>query len=302
MHTRKLPALRQWKYLYLMMLPGLLYFLVFAYLPMYGITLAFKEFSYRYGIWGGEWVGLKYFRQMVQDLTFRDVLVNTFRISLGRILFEFPLPILLALLINEVGHRGYKRVLQTVFTFPHFISWVVAAGILVDILSDAGLLSQIAVALGAEKVNLLTRSRLFRPLLYASDAWKETGWGTIIYLATIAGVNPELYEAATTDGANRFRMMIHITWPALRSVMGIMLILTVAGSMNAGFDQIINLYNPVVYDVSDIIDTYLYRRTFIIGESFSSSAAIGLFKSIVNLALLFGANSVVKKINDQGMF
>jgi putative aldouronate transport system permease protein len=221
---------------------------------------------------------------------------------LGRILFEFPIPIILALLLNEIRKSATKRFYQTVFTFPHFISWVVAAGMMIDLLSDAGVLNQIIVLFGGQKINLLTDPGLFKALLFLSDNWKEVGWGTIIYLATIAGISPEIYEAAKVDGAKRFQLILHITWPALRYVMGILFILQIANIMNAGFDQIFNMYNPVVYGSSDIIDTYIYRRTFMVGESFSSSTALGVFKSVINVLLLYSANYMVKKINKQGIY
>ena len=247
-------------------------------------------------------MGLKYFNEMLVDRMFRKVLFNTVFISFGRILFEFPVPIILALLLNEITKTKFKRFFQTVYTFPHFISWVVAAGIVINILSDAGILNQLIVVLGGQKINVMTQPNSFLALVFISDNWKEAGWGTIIYLATIAGINPEQYEAAMVDGAKRFQIMFHVTWPALKSVMGILLILSVANVMNAGFDQIFNLYNPVVYDSADIIDTYIYRRTFISGASFSSSTAFGLFKSVINVFLLLIANFSVKKINNEGIF
>ncbi len=299
--NRWLKQVLYYKYFYVMLLPAIVYFFVFHYFPMYGSTVAFREFSYR-NPFGGEWVGLKYFDRMMADPAFIKVFMNTLIISFGRNMFEFPVPILLALLLNEVRRQFAKRFFQTVFTFPHFISWVVAAGIVVNLLSDAGVINQIVVAFGGEKLDIMTDPGWFRALLFISDNWKEAGWGTIIYLATIASISPEIYEAAKVDGARRFQLMRHITWPAMRSVMGILLILQVANVMNAGFDQIFNMYNPVVYDSSDIIDTYIYRRTFIVGESFSSSTALGLFKSVINVILLFTANYVVKKINKQGIY
>lgn len=271
-----------YRYFYILLIPAIIYYVVFCYLPMYGTTIAFREFSYT-RIFGGEWVGLKYFNDMLIDRMFRKVIFNTIFISFGRIILEFPLPIILALLLNEVTRAKTKRFFQTVYTFPNFISWVVASGIIINLLSDGGILNQVIVALGGEKINIMTDPQSFLGLIFVSDNWKEAGWGTIIYIATIAGINPALYEAAMVDGAKRFQVMLHITWPALKSVMGILLILSIANVMNAGFDQIFNLYNPVVYDTADIIDTYIYRRTFMTGASFSSSTAFGLFKSAINV-------------------
>lgn len=284
-----------------MLIPGLAYFIIFAYVPMYGITIAFREFSYR-NPFGGEWVGLRYFKEMLSDSQFLLSFKNTLEISLGRLLFEFPMPIVLALLLNEMNGTRFKRTYQTIFTFPHFLSWVVGAGIVTNILSDAGALNQILMAMGLEKLSILTSASAFRPMLYVSNIWKEAGWSAIIYLAAITSINPELYEAAYVDGANRFQRMFHITLPSIRATIGVLLILAVANVANAGFDQIFNLYSPLVYDVSDILDTYIYRRTFVTGMNFSASAAQGFFKSVVNLVLLVLANTVTKKISGEGIY
>ena len=291
-----------YKYFYLLLIPAIIYYIVFAYYPMYGSILAFKDFNYAKGILHSPWAGMKYFDKIFNDTMFLKSFANTLIISLGRIAFEFPVPILLAVLINEVARTRLKRFLQTVYTFPHFLSWIVVSGIISNILSDAGVLNQVITVLGGQKVNLLTDPKIFRGLLYLTDNWKEAGWGTIIYLAAIAGISPDLYEAAAIDGAKRFQLIRHITWPAIRSVTGILLILTIGSIMNGGFDQILNMYNPIVYSVSDIIDTYVYRRTFVTGMDFSSSTAIGLFKSVVNVILLYTSNFIVRKINNEGIF
>ena len=291
-----------YKYFYLLLIPAIIYYIVFAYYPMYGSILAFKDFNYAKGILHSPWAGMKYFDKIFNDTMFLKSFANTLIISLGRIAFEFPVPILLAVLINEVARIRLKRFLQTVYTFPHFLSWIVVSGIISNILSDAGILNQVITVLGGQKVNLLTDPKIFRGLLYLTDNWKEAGWGTIIYLAAIAGISPDLYEAAAIDGAKRFQLIRHITWPAIRSVTGILLILTIGSIMNGGFDQILNMYNPIVYNVSDIIDTYICRRTFVTGMDFSSSTAIGLFKSVVNVILLYTSNFIVRKINNEGIF
>lgn len=291
-----------YKYFYILTIPAIVYYFIFAYFPMYGSLLAFKEFSYMDGILGGKWVGLKYFKEIFSDSLFLKSFANTLIISMGRIVFEFPAPIILALFMNEIGKVRLKRFFQTVYTFPHFISWIVVAGVMMNILSDAGVLNQVIITLGGQKVSLLTEPRIFRGLLYITDNWKEAGWGTIIYLAAIAGIPPELYEAANIDGAKRLHMIRYITWPAICSVTGILLILSIGNFMNAGFDQILNMYNPIVYNVSDIIDTYVYRRTFVTGLDFSSSTAIGLFKSVINVILLYLANFIVKRTSGEGIF
>lgn len=296
-----LDKMKYYKYFYILVLPAIVFYAIFAYFPMYGSLLAFKEFSYTKGILGGEWVGLKYFREIFTDTMFLKSFSNTLIIGIGRILFEFPVPIILSIFLNEVRKIKLQRFYQTVLTFPHFLSWIVVSGIMFNMLSDSGVLNQVITLLGGQKVNILTEPKTFRALLYATSNWKEAGWGTIIYLAAIAGVSQELYEAAAIDGAKRHHIMLYITWPAIRSVAGILLILSIGSFMNAGFDQILNMYNPIVYDVSDIIDTYVYRRTFITGLDFSSSTAIGLFKSVVNIILLFAANTLVKKTSGEGV-
>ena len=293
----------QYKYLYLLMLPGILFFLVFSYLPMVGIGIAFREFSFRNPFFGGDWVGFHYFSKIFNSRDFANVMRNTIMISLGRILFEFPFPIILAVLFNEIRGRRGKRFLQTVYSFPHFISWVVAAGVLINLLADGGAVNQMIVAAGGEKIGFLTMPSIFRPILFITNNWKEVGWGTIIYLATIASIDEEQYEAAIVDGANRWQRIWRITVPFLLPVIGIMLILQIANLMDAGFDQIFNMYNPTVYNVSDIVDTYIYRKTFKYGESFSASTAFGLFKSVISAVLLITANRTVKRFNNgSGVF
>ena len=294
-------ALSRYKFLYLMLLPGLAFFLVFSYIPMYGITIAFREFSYR-NPFGGDWVGLKYFKEMMQDTQFWVSFKNTLQISLGRLIFEFPAPIILALLLNEMRGARLKRVYQTVFTFPHFLSWVVGAGIVVNLISESGAMNQILGAVGLPKLSILTNPSAFRPMLYISNLWKEAGWSAIIYLATISGINPELYEAARIDGAGRGQLAWHITLPCIRGTIAIMLVMQVANMMNAGFDQLFNLSNVAVREVSDIIDTLIYRKAFSDGTNFGYTTAIGLFKSVINFAMLLLANGLVKKSTGKGIY
>ena len=294
-------AAYQHKYLYLLLLPGLLFFIFFAYMPMYGVIIAFREFSYR-NPFGGDWVGLQYFEEMMGDAQFWKAFKNTLEISFGRLIFEFPFPIILALALNELRGTKFKRIAQTVFTFPHFLSWVIGAGIVTNILADAGVLNQILCALGMEKISIMTNPVLYRPMLYITNIWKECGWSAIMYMAAIASINPEYYEAAYLDGANRFQRMWHITLPCIAGTISVLLIMAVGNACNAGFDQIFNTYNSMVYDVGDILDTYIYRRTFVAGMGFSSSAAQGLFKSVINLVLLVAANTITKKISNQGIY
>lgn len=293
------------KYLYLLALPLLAYYIVFDYVPLYGIILAFKEFNFAKGIWGSEWVGLANFREIFGLQDFWVAFRNTLIISLGRLVFEFPVPIAVALLINEVRRMRLKQFYQVVYTFPHFLSWVIVSGIMVNFLGAFGVLNQLLVLVGLEKVSLLVDPDYFHGLIYGSSLWKDMGWGTIIYLAAIAGINPALYEAASIDGANRFQQMLHITWPSLKSTVVILLILQIGRTMSSGgggFDQIFNLYNPAVYEKSDILDTYIYRRTFAVGSSYGTSTAVGLFKSVINFVLLYTANKAAKRLGQDGLY
>jgi putative aldouronate transport system permease protein len=229
---------------------------------------------------------------------------NTVTISLQRLVFQFPVPIILALLINELSARRYKRVLQTIYTFPHFLSWVIISGIMFNLLEANGLVNTILQALGHESVNFLTSTRLIRPLLYFTENWKSAGWAAIIYLASISGIDMEQYESAIVDGASRFQRMIYITLPGIRETIIVMLILAVGGIMNAGFDQIFNLGNAVVQDKIDILDWYIYRITFL-GTGYvdySFSTAVGLMKSVLNFAFLIAANQISKAVTKSGLF
>jgi putative aldouronate transport system permease protein len=293
------------RYVYLLFAPAAILYILFSYLPLYGVQLAFKELNFAKGIWGSPWAsqyGLKHFISLLNNHDFIKALRNTLVISLQRILFEFPVPIILALLINEMRRPRVKRIYQTIFTFPHFLSWIVVTGVFINLLSSAGVLNELLVALGGKRLTLLTQKSTFRALLYVTDSWKEAGWGTVIYLAAISGINPELYEAAIVDGARRGSLARYITWPAIVSVIGVMLILNIANLMNAGFDQVFNMYNAAVYDKVDIIDTFIYRRTFITGLDFATSTAIGLFKSVINFIMLFVGNAVVRRATGKGFY
>ena len=295
--------MRRYKVLYLLVVPALLYYAVFSYAPMYGLTLAFKHFMFYQGILGSPWVGWSNFQEAFLYNDFWNALRNTIIISLGRLIFEFPVALILALLLNELGERSkVKRIFQTVFTFPHFLSWVVLSGILINMLGDTGIVNALLSQFGLPRMDFLVSPGTFRPLLFASNDWKDAGWGAIIYLAAIAGISPEQYEAAYVDGANRWQQLRYITVPAITGTIAIMLILAVGNIMNAGFDQIFNLYSGAVFNVADIVDTFVYRFTFQQGGSYGVGAAIGLFKSVLNLVLLVLANSAVKRMGQEGLF
>lgn len=293
-----------YRYFYLMLLPVVIWYIVFAYTPMYGVTLAFKSFDYSKGILGSPWIGLDNFKQLLTDVDFWNAFKNTLIISFGKLLFHFPLPIILAIILNEFSRNKAKKFFQTVFTFPHFISWVVLSGIITNIFSTSGAFNQIITALGFNNFSPLVDTSSFRPMLYLTHIWKEIGWDSIIYLAALTGINPELYEAAEMDGANRFQRIIHITWPEIRGTVGILLILAVGNlmSMGSSFDQVFNLYSSPVYSVADTIDTFVYRTTFTTGANFGYMTSIGLLKSVINLILIFVANTTVKKMGEEGLY
>lgn len=290
----------EYKYLYLLLLPLILFYVVFSYIPMYGITLAFKTFDYSKGIFGSPWNNFQNFKDVLSDINFLHAFRNTIFISFGRLLIEFPVPIILALMLNEISKSRFKRVYQTVFTFPHFLSWVVLSGIVISLFNDQGVVNQILSVFGKEKNQVLSQNGSFISLLFISNIWKEAGWSTILYLAAIAGINPELYEAAIVDGANRWQQLKAITWPTVKTTALILLILAVGHVMNGGFDQIFNLYNPGVYEYADIIDTFVYRSAFTDSSGFGFSTTVGLMKSIVNFAMLYGTNAIVKAMGGEG--
>ena len=292
----------QHKYVYLLALFPVLFYLIFCYFPMYGIIIAFKEFMYNKGILGSPWVGLDNFERLFKLPYFYKLLRNTLFISFGRILFEFPVPILIALLLNELRANKLKRFFQTVYTFPNFISWVAVSGIIFTFFSSTGVTNTVLQNMGKESFDILNNQHRFLVLIFTSDIWKTAGWGSIIYLAAMSSINNELYEAAVIDGAGRLKQFLHVTWPGILPTVTIMLILSMGNVMNAGFDQIFNLYNPLVTDVSDILDTYIYRISLQEGSSFSFGAAIGLFKSAINFFLLITVDRIAKAIGQRGLY
>jgi ABC-type polysaccharide transport system, permease component len=268
---------------------------------MYGITLAFKDFNFSKGIMGSSWNHFENFKRLFETRDFWLAFRNTIVISAGRLIIEFPIPIILALLLNEISKSRLKRVYQTVLTFPHFLSWVVLGGIVINLLQDKSIVNQLLHLFGFGKNAVLTNGNQFLGLVFVSNIWKEAGWSTILYLAAIAGINPELYEAAKVDGATRIKQMIYITWPCIMSTACILLILQVGSAMNGGFDQIFNLYNSSVYNKADIIDTYVYRSAFQSSDGFGFTTAVGLTKSVINFALLYITNKIVYKTTGNGV-
>lgn len=293
-----------WKarYLYLLLIPFFLWLILFNYVPMGGILMAFKDYKARLGIWGSPWVGLKHFKRMFVTPEAISSIKNTLSISLGRIIWEFPMPILLAIMITEMPGRKVKKIYQTVFTFPHFLSWVVVSSIMTSLFSNSGVLNTLFAGLGMEKISFLGNSKFFRVMLYVTENWKEVGWGAIIYMAAITGIDPTLYEAASIDGASRLRQIWHITLSCLKPTIAIMFILKVGGIMNAGFDQIFNMRNDVIKSSAQILDTYVYDITFKATPNYGFSTAVGLFKAVINFILLTIANQTVGILTGTKMF
>jgi putative aldouronate transport system permease protein len=289
------------KYLLLMLLPGITFFILFKYLPMGGVLIAFKNYNIFKGIFDSPWVGLDNFRKVFSSTDFSNVLRNTLLISSYKIIFGFPAPIILSLMLNEIRNRHFKKTIQIVIYLPHFISWVVISGIMLSILSPSyGVAGEIYRFFGREPVNLMASSKHFVGLLVVSEIWKEIGWGTIIYLATLSTIDPNLYEAAIVDGANKIRQIIHITLPSMTGVIALLLILRIGNLLAAGFEQILVLQNDLVRPVSDIFDTYVFRRGIQQGNH-SFTTAVGLFNSVVSLILIVGADRFSKRIGEEGL-
>ncbi|MGO4373967.1 ABC transporter permease [Paenibacillus sp. MCAF20] len=290
------------KYLYLLLLPGLLLILVFRYAPMYGIVIAFQDYNIFKGVGGSEWVGLDQFTRLFGSPDFYEILRNTVLISLYKLAASFTIPIVLSLLLNELRHLAFKRVTQSIIYLPHFVSWVIFSGVIISFLNPVdGLINTVIAKFGGNPIDFLGNTSYFRSILVISDVYKEVGWGTIIYLAAIAGVNADLYEAARMDGANKARQMWHVTLPAIRPVIIILVILSLANILEAGFQQVFLLYSPLVYEVGDIIDTYVYR-VGIQEANYSYATAAGLFKSLVAMVLIVSVNKLVKLSGQDGLW
>lgn len=296
-----LQGIRRDKYLLIMLIPGLTFFIIFKYLPMGGLLIAFKDYSIFKGIWESPWVGLTHFRKVFNSPDFWNVLRNTLLISSYKLIFGFPAPIILSLLLNEIRSNSFKRTVQTVIYLPHFISWVIIAGIMRSILSPTyGILGEVYKLFNMQPINLMASLQHFRSLLVISDIWKEMGWGTIIYLASLSTIDPNLFEAAIIDGASKLKQVFYITLPSIKSVIILLLILKIGGLMNAGFEQIYVMQNDLVRPISDIFDTFVYRRG-IQKADYSFSAAVGMFNSVVSLILIFSANKFAKLIGEEGI-
>ncbi len=287
------------KYLpfYIFLLLPLAQVIIFNYLPMYGVQIAFKNFIIKRGIVGSEWVGLAHFAKMFGDKVFYRVLYNTLYLSILSLVIVFPLTIIFALMMNEVQNVRFKRISQTITYLPHFLSWVVVGGFVYQILSPStGIVNAILVKLGIfnKPLYFMIQKKMFVPIYLITSIWKELGWSIIIYLAAIAGIDPSLYESAVIDGASRFRKVLHITLPCIMPTISTMLILRLGSLMSVGFDPIFNLYNSATYEVADVISTYVYRRG-LVDMKYDYTAAIGLFQNVVGLILVLTGNWISRK-------
>ena len=291
--------------LYLLIIPVLAWYLIFCYMPIAGgLSLSVREFRYDTGIWHSPFVGLAHFQEMLSDRDFLRAAANTIIISLGRIAFQMPCAILVAVFLNEIRSAKLKRTFQTVITFPHFISWVVLAGILSNIFGSSGIINQVLNMLGMERISPITSAATFRPFIWLSNIWKEVDWDSIIYLAAITSIDPGLYEAAEVDGAGRFQKIWHVTLPGIKGTIAIMLILAIGQVMtNGSFDQIFNLYSSPVYAVGDTLDTFIFRESFVTGGlNFGYSTAIGMFKSIIGVIMISISNRIVTALGENGLY
>ena len=291
----------QSKYLILMILPAIVFYAIFNYLPMYGIVLAFKSFNPIKGIVASPWIGFSNFEEVFNDPNFWPVFTNTLIIGSIKIVVGFLGAVITAILLNELRMRRTKKTIQTIVTFPHFLSWIVISGFVFSLFAYHGAVNSVVEALGNQPVQFLRNKTFFFILIFATDVWKEAGWGSIIYLATMAGIPQDQYEAADIDGATRLQKIWHITLPGIKPVAILLLIMSVGGVLSAGFDQIFNLYNPLVYEKADILDTYIYRETFQSYRNPGIGTAVGLFKSVVSFILVIATDRIAKACGERGI-
>lgn len=294
-------SIKKSRSIYLYVLPALAFYLVFCYYPMFFLQIAFRDFRITRAVENCKWVGFKYFNQLFSTPAFWSALRNTLIISLEKLVFAFPLPIILAILLNEIQNQKTKRLYQTIIYLPHFISWVVIGGIIYNLTAmPEGLINKIVVLCGGQPSVILGDKKLFQPILVISEIWKETGWGTIIYLAALTQISSDLYEAARIDGANRFQQMVHVTLPGIKNIVVVMLIMRVGNVLNVGFEQVMVLQNDMVLSVGDTLDTYVWR----IGLQdcrYSYATAAGLFKGVVAAIMIFSADRISKSFGESGL-
>ncbi|WP_020620525.1 ABC transporter permease [Paenibacillus daejeonensis] len=288
--------------LYLLLIPGLVFLAIFKYTPIYGLVIAFQDFNIFRGIGESPWVGFKQFERLFASDDFGNIMTNTLLISLYKIVILFPIPIVIAILLNEVGRMWFKRTIQTIIYLPHFLSWVIIAGLFVNIMSpQTGIVNGLISYFGGETINFFMDNHYFRSIIVATAGWKEAGWNAIIFIAAIAGLDPELYEASKLDGASRIQQVITITLPGIASTIILMLILRIGNVLEAGTEQILLLYNPTVYETGDVIGTYIYRMGLTSME-YSFSTAVGLFESVIGFILVIGGNTLAKRVTGKSIW
>ncbi|WCF10583.1 ABC transporter permease subunit [Paenibacillus thiaminolyticus] len=293
--------LKRNKYIYLLALPVIAYYAIFHYGPMYGLLMAFKDYSIADGIWGSKWIGFDHFKNFFNSYYFGRLLRNTILINVYELLFAFPAPIILALLLNEIRGRIFKRTVQTISYLPHFISIVVVVGMMFDFLARDGLINQLLGILGIDSIPFMSEPGWFRTLFVGSGIWQGLGWGSIIYLASIATIDPTLYEAAKIDGAGRFKQVLHITIPGMMPTIVIMFILNMGSMMSVGSEKVLLMYSPLTYETADVISTFVYRRG-VLDSDYGFTTAVGLFNSVVSFILLVVSNTISKRVSEHKLW
>lgn len=298
---RFIKKLKREKYLWLLILPGIAWYLIFAYGPMYGLIISFKNFSPYKGILDSTWVGFKWFEQFFSSQFFWRLIKNTLLINIYNLIFGFPMPIILALLLNEVQHNGYKKFAQTVSYLPHFISTVIIVGMVVNFVSPTGIINSIINALGGNTINFMVMPEWFRTMYITSGIWQAAGWNSIIYLAALSNIDREMYESAIVDGAGRLRQIVSINIPCILPTIIIMFILNLGSILSVGYEKILLMYNPATYETADVINTYVYRCGIVSGE-FSFGTAVGLFQSVINFITVLAANKLSRSVSEVSLW
>lgn len=293
--------IRRYPWIYVIAVPVIIFYGIFCYWPMYGVIIAFQNYVPARGILGSKWVGFEHFIDFFTDRNFFNLVSNTLLINVKLLLFGFPIPIIFAILLNEVRSNTFRRITQTITYMPHFVSAVVICGLLKDFTKSNGLITSIFVLFGYENINLLSEAELFQPLFVGMNVWQEFGWNSIIFFAALGGIDPTLYEAARVDGASRFQLALHVTLPGLVPTITILLILRIGSLMNLGWEKIVLLYSPLVYDTADVISSYVYRRG-LLEFQYSYGTAVGLFNSAINIILLIAANTISRVVNGSGLW
>lgn len=300
-HKQRIRAIKQSRWLYLLFLLPLVYYVLFCYGPMYGVLIAFKDYKISKGVFGSAWVGMKWINKFISDGYFWKLVRNTLLLNVYGLVFGFPIPIILAIQLNELKNGRFKRIIQTVSYLPHFMSTVVVCGMVTTFLSLNGIINQMIAALGMEKIQFLMLPQWFRTIYTASGIWQSCGWNSIIYLAALTAVDQQLLEAAEIDGANRFQRIIHVSLPAITPTISVMLIMQLGRMMNLGYEKILLLYNGSTYETADVISTYVYRRG-LLSHDYSYSTAVGLFQSVVSLILLVTTNKISRRLSETSLW